>query len=687
MRFRGDIQGMRALAVGLVILAHAGFSSIAGGFVGVDVFFVVSGFLIIGLLLREGQSTGRVSILDFYARRARRILPAATVTLVATALLAAYKWPFVRAETVAVDAGWAAAFLANFRFAAQETDYFAADEPPSPVQHFWSLSVEEQFYLVIPLVLMVVTALVVRRSLPTTRPVVLRRWALVVLGVLSAASLAWSIHLTSVDITAAYFSTLTRAWELGLGGLAAVLVAGTPAWTARVRRWHTEVLAWGGLLLIAYAAFRFDATTQFPGVAAMVPVLGAVAVLLAGSFGPERLSSAGHLLSLRPAQLVGAWSYSLYLWHWPVLLFAHEHWGRDLSRPQLLVVLVTTFAVSAASFYFVEEPFRRRRGWSSTRRAMLLYPISIGVVLASILVANLQIQSLERDRADNPPIAVGDFEGLSDDPAVAIVQASVLAAEEGRPIPGQLSPGLRHVRDSVAPSGDCDYREGMRRLCPTGDLDADRRIVVMGDSHGRAWGPAFTEIGEQHGYEVYHLVLTGCPANAATRPDPANGGTWHFCLDFKQWALEQVEELSPDLVVVANSSYVRGDMAKAQVDGLAEQLEALGEVADRVVMVGNTPVLPRMSSVCLAQRGVDLGDCLMTSERKQQRLQRTFASTAKSVGAEFLDARQWFCVERSCPAVIGKYVVMRDKDHMTTEYGRSLAEPVADALGLAVRGT
>ena len=615
-------------------------------------------------------------------RRARRILPAATVTLVATVLLAAYTWPFVRAETVAVDAGWAAAFLANFRFAAQGTDYFASDEPPSPVQHFWSLSVEEQFYLVIPLVLLAVTAVVVRRHLPEARPEALRRWSLIVLGVLSAASLAWSVHLTSRDLTAAYFSTLTRAWELGLGGIAAVLVSGAPAWTGRVRQWHTELLAWGGLGLIAWAVLRFDATTQFPGVAALVPVLGAVAVLLAGALGPDRLSSAGRLLALRPMQLVGAWSYSLYLWHWPVLLFARERWGHDLDAVRIVVVLVATFAVSAASFYFVEEPFRRRRGWSGTRRAMLMYPISLAVVFASIFAANLQIQRLEADRADNPPIAVTDFTGLSDDPTVALVEASVRAAREGRPVPGDLSPALRDVRTSVAPVGDCDYREQMRRLCPDGDVGSDKRIVILGDSHGRAWGPTFTEIGEQRGYEVYPLVLTGCPANFASRPDPANGGTWEECTDFQQWAREQVRELSPDLVVVSNNAYVRGEMATAQVEGLAEELRALKQVAGRVVMVGDTPVLTRMPGVCLAQRDVDLGDCLMTSKSDNQRLQGTFAEVAEGLGGQYLDARAWFCVERACPSVIGSYVVMRDKDHMTTEYGRTLARPVAEALEL-----
>ncbi|NHA00216.1 acyltransferase [Nocardioides sp. W3-2-3] len=225
--FRSDIQGLRALAVGLVILAHAGFRTASGGFVGVDVFFVISGFLIIGLLLREAGESGRISILDFYARRARRVIPAATVVLVATAAASAYLLPLTRGQEVIKDSVWAAFFAANIRFRLVETDYFSQGEPPSPVQHYWSLSVEEQFYIVIPLLLLLVAVLVRRQ--------VLRRATFAVLGVVALGSLAWSVHVTSTDPTGAYFSTAARAWETrhrrarrgaGVGPLAAAGAVG-----------------------------------------------------------------------------------------------------------------------------------------------------------------------------------------------------------------------------------------------------------------------------------------------------------------------------------------------------------------------------------------------------------------------------------------------------------------------------
>ncbi|WP_182523994.1 acyltransferase family protein [Nocardioides dongkuii] len=677
--FRGDIQGIRAVAVLLVIVAHAGFGRFAGGFVGVDVFFVVSGFLIIGLLVREAEGTGRISVLGFYARRARRILPAATVVLVATTALAVYVLPLVRAQEVVKDAVWAGFFASNVRFAAVETDYFAADDPPSPFQHFWSLSVEEQFYVVIPLLLAGAALLARRRRSGGVRT---RDLAVPVL-VLTVASLVWSVLHTADNPTAAYFSTPARAWELGVGGLVAILVRGWGGTPSPIRPWQAATLGWVGLAMVGFATLTFDAGTPFPGTAAAVPVLGTALVLAAGSTAAGQGSLLSRLLSWRPMLLVGAWSYSLYLWHWPVIQLAHEHWGRRLSLSQVLVALVVTFALSAATFYLVEEPFRRGVRWRPPRRAVLLYPLSLVLVGGTAWGGQTYVDDRFADLADNPGVEVSDFARaeLSDDPAVAIVEASVLAAEDGRPVPGSLAPALGAARTSIAPLGDCDYREGMRRLCPTGTPDSDRSIVVVGDSHARAWGPTFTRIGETAGYAVYHLVYAGCPANRDSRPEPGTGAQWTACEDFQEWTREQVAALDPELVVVANSAYSARALPD-ELDGLAWEIEQLRESAGRVVLLGDLPTLPRVPGVCLSERDADLGSCLFTPSPGTHRDQLEFGRVATGAGAEFLNARRWFCADGKCPAVIGHYVPMRDKDHITVEYAEALAEPVGRALRL-----
>ncbi|WP_435768884.1 acyltransferase family protein [Nocardioides sp. SYSU DS0651] len=683
--FRPDIQGLRALAVGLVILAHAGLRTAAGGYVGVDVFFVISGFLIVGLLVREAGRTRRISIVDFYARRARRVIPAATAVLVVTAVASAYVLPYVRSLEVLKDSVWAAFFGANIRFALVETDYFAEGEPPSPVQHYWSLSVEEQFYVVIPVLLLVV-AVALRRwgnALPDRVNRQLRRAVVAVLGAVSLASLAYSVWVTAANPTAAYFSTPARAWELGVGGLLGALLWGR---RPELRRWLAELAGVAGLALVAVATLTYSAATPMPGTAALVPVAGAGLLLFAGATTTGPATYWFRLFSLRPIRVLGDWSYSLYLWHFPVLLLAQAHWEEPrLSRPHLAVALLLILGLSAASYHLVEEPFRRGVRWRPRVRAIGLYPVSLALVIAAAAGSQAWVDHQIAELESNPAIAAGDYDrsDLSKDPAVALVQASVLAAREDRPVPGGLEPDLGHLRESVAPLGECDYRTGTTRLCPFGDADAERSIVVVGDSHARAWGPAVSAIGERHGYAVYQLVYSGCPANAVTRPDPEGGGQWTECERFKEWALARVAELRPELVLVANNAYRGRHMADGRQErGLADHLRRLDEAGGRVVMLGNVPKLERSPGVCLSTRDKDLGDCLFEPLRRHVKDQRRFAAVAESVGVDFVDAQRWFCHDGVCPPVIGRLVPLRDRDHISVEYATRLADPLARALGI-----
>ena len=301
---RPDVQGLRALAVCVVIVGHAHIAGFTGGYVGVDVFFVVSGYLISTLLLREATSTGHVRVGAFYARRARRILPAAGLVLAVTSVFAAIELPLSRVPAIVGDARWAAFFLANVHFSQIGTDYFQQDRATSPVQHTWSLAVEEQFYLVWPLALLLVFWLFARRRLLVTRIVVLAAWS---------ASLVWSVVLTESSPVAAYFSSATRAWELATGALLAL--AGHQL--SRLPAWARHVLAVVGLAAIAAAVGWYDESTAFPGWHAALPVAGAAALLAAGAAGTV---GAARVLTLKPVRYVGDISYSLYLWHWPVLI-------------------------------------------------------------------------------------------------------------------------------------------------------------------------------------------------------------------------------------------------------------------------------------------------------------------------------------------------------------------------------
>ena len=377
-RFRPDVEGLRAVAVILVVLFHADIPWLHGGYVGVDVFFVISGFVITGLLLRERTSTSKTSILAFYGRRCRRILPAATLVIVATVVAAYVVLGVVFANPTAVDARWTAVFLANFHFASIGTDYLNANQPPSPLLNFWSLAVEEQFYLVYPTIFLVVTGLRTRLSL-RTRLVV----ALVPIIIIS---LVWSIAQTHANPTAAYYSPLTRAWELALGAL---IACGTP-WLMRFSPTVAASMTWIGLAAIGVAAFSYSASTPYPGILVAVPVIGAGLVIAGGTAVPRM--GVEVLLRLSPFQWFGRLSYSLYLWHWPILIIAADEAGKTtLPFRQNILWLILAVVLSIATYELIENPVRHARAF----RGRSWLPVGVGVVLVatSLVVATVALDA------------------------------------------------------------------------------------------------------------------------------------------------------------------------------------------------------------------------------------------------------------------------------------------------------
>jgi peptidoglycan/LPS O-acetylase OafA/YrhL len=351
--FRPDIQALRALAVLLVVLYHADIPGIHGGFFGVDVFFVVSGFVITNVLLRENVLKGSTSIPTFYARRIRRILPAATVVLIAT-IFATYHWlSFISGGSVAEDAKFVAVFIGNFHFASVGTQYFTANQPPSPLQQFWSLAVEEQFYLVWPVLFLLLT---LPRKLfsPTNRLVA-------ALLVVIASSLTWCIFETSQNTVFAFFSPLTRAWELALGALLAVLGPSLRGRTPRIGL-IMEIIGVGALLLCTWF---YSSSTLWPGAAVIVPVVATGAVIAGGSLrGPDRF---GAFANFAPTQWVGNISYSLYLVHWPILAIAAQYAISPLPLHSEIELVALSIVLAAILYYTIENPIRKST-WLANHR-------------------------------------------------------------------------------------------------------------------------------------------------------------------------------------------------------------------------------------------------------------------------------------------------------------------------------
>ena len=461
-RFRPDVQGMRAIAILLAIVYHAGLAGFHGGYVGIEVFFVISGFVITGLLLREREATGSTSIRNFYGRRARRIIPAATLVVIVT-VIASYHWlgPSIGHQT-AVDGQWAALFLANFHFAAIHTNYLIAQAPPSPLLNYWSLGVEEQFYIVYPTLFLLIGWWARRGSFKA-------RLTVVLIAVI-VASYTYSIVLTSADAQSAYFSLFTRSWELALGGLIAL----HGSVFRRIPQAWAAVASWAGLAVILVASLTLTGSSEYPGALVAIPTLAAGILIAAGAADPKW--GVELLLRRRPIQFLAAISFPLYLWHWPILEIAAQSRGvTTLPAWDNVLLLLAAGVLATLTYYFFENPIRHSRFLGRRRWASLL----MGLCL---IAATLAVTTYEQSR---PTIDLGT---LANVPAGGTCHL---------PSPSVVS----HLRSAYASGHAQGARESKVQL---------QSVVMVGDSTSCTLLPGLEAVGPSFGMRFENGTVIGC---------------------------------------------------------------------------------------------------------------------------------------------------------------------------------
>lgn len=694
---RLDIQGLRAVAVLTVVADHAGIGLLSGGYVGVDVFFVLSGFLITSLLVREAERTERISLSDFYARRARRILPAATLVLVVTLLVSAATVSYLRLERIAVDAGWSAAFLANVHFSRLGTDYFAEGQAVSPVQHYWSLAVEEQFYLLWPVLLVLALAVVRRRGGSASDR---RVWSAVagVVALISVASFLWSVHLLTVDRTTAYFSSPGRAWELGVGALLAVLAPRMPA----LRRTWRGALAGLGLLGIAVAVLAYDAETAFPGPAALLPVLGTAAVVAAGlgtdAVGPARI------LTVRPMTWLGDRSYSWYLWHWPVLvLWAEVAPAGRVGWLETTGLVVLSLLLAVASFHLVEDPLRRHRWLAAERvRALSLWPTAVALVAMAVLAAQMvgveryearlatRVAAMQEQGVDAP--AGESVASRRPQPVRDQLAASLQAAEERAPVAFALT-DLSQLDDLVHDRWndvyDCGAGTRTARVeeCPVGDAAAERTMVVLGDSHVGQWLPALDAIGADEGYRVLPLIKYGC---TPFEVDLETGGRpYAECAEFRTWAGDRVRALDPEMLVIGtrvlqgNMTVPKAERLEAWRTGVDSSLSTLVPLAGRTIVIGDVPGLRRDPLECVSDAEATMRSCTSRTFPRIADGNAVMRRQARVHDATYVETADLACLEQQCTAVAAGRMVYVDQEHLSRTWVRHVTPHVRVRMGIA----
>jgi peptidoglycan/LPS O-acetylase OafA/YrhL len=700
-RFRPDIEGLRAVAVLAVVLFHAGVPRLTGGYVGVDVFFVVSGFLITGMLWREMHATGTVRLARFYGARARRLLPAGLVVLVTTAVAAAWLLPPLQARTALADAIAAAVYGANYLLAVRGTDYLAADTPPSPFQHFWSLGVEEQFYLLWPALLIATAALAWRaggrrgQRGQSATPLVL------VLAVLTLVSFTVSLWWTTSSPPWAYFSLPSRAWELGAGGLVALTV---PVW----RRLSSTIAAaagCGGLLALIAACFVLDESTPFPGTAALVPVLGTVLLLGAGCAAPSR--GAGALLSLPPLRAIGRLSYAWYLWHWPVLVLVPYLVDVELPLAGRLSAVVISLGLAIGTLHLVEDPVRFAAALrSSTGRSLVLggaataSGVVIGLVVmaavpstegtgAAVEAATLEVPAKPAVEAAVPTEEPADPAEVALEDLTAQVQALVASSVGMVEVPSNLTPSLSEAKADVPKvfTNGCfvTWVATEQPTCEWGDPASPVSIALLGDSHAAQWAPALQPYAEEHGWHLRLASKVTCTLLDLPIISPYLGRPYTECVTWRNQMVEQLKADPPTLVLLGMSRRYGGDFGYTTYDAawmdaitrLTTELEAAGS---QVVVLGGVPdphaVVPtclssNISSVpaCTPDRATAVNAAGVAGERQ----------ATEAGGGTYADLNQLFCTDAECPLIVGNQLVFRDDNHITYGYATFL-QPVMGAL-------
>jgi peptidoglycan/LPS O-acetylase OafA/YrhL len=669
--FRPDVEGLRAVAVGAVLLYHAGVPFAPGGYVGVDVFFVISGFLITGLLVRELEKTGTVSLARFYSRRAKRLLPL-TVVVLAFVVLIAWALPLydpVRMDEVSLGVVASGLYFMNWLLAARATDYFAAGLQASPVQHFWTLAVEEQFYLIWPALLLVV-AWLGRRAGWGLRPALTAAFAAVVVS-----SLAYSVYSTQAQAGAAYFSTLTRGWELALGGMLALVPASR---LGSRSRWVASALALGGLGAITFATFRFDDDTLFPGYAALVPTLGTAAIIAAGFVTTS--AGASSVLTLGPVRHVGRISYSWYLWHWPPLVFAAAIWG-SLTPLEGIGVLAASYVPAVVTNRLIEKPFLHSQKLRRYPRKALALG---GACTAASIALGLGLFVLTPTIPEAPESEVAGATALQGDDSL---QKSAKAVH---PTPREAE--TKENRPQMYADGcHLTFPETKVPECVYGNPSSETTVVLFGDSHAMQWFPALNELAKERDWRLVGLTKAACPPAEVHIYNASLRRAYRECDEWRERTIERiVQDENPSLIVTSSLPTYRpredgkrldGDASYgAMVEGYASTLKKLRSTGAPVALIEDVPHPDKNVPQCVSRSLDHLRECA-TPRSKALDYPRVNSRAAEEVeGVRLIDSTPEVCLKKACPAVIGDVLVYRNGAHLTATYVRTLTPWLAKQL-------
>ena len=608
-----QIQGLRALAALLVTLFHAKW--VNGGFIGVDIFYVISGFLITGLLLREIERTGTINFKEFYARRFKRLLPTSFFVLLVTAVASWLLIPATMRSSLGRDIIAASLYVSNYLFAWWQADYQNLDATPSPVIHYWSLAVEEQFYLIWPLLILFffIAATKFNRKILLT----------FLVAAVTALSFIFSIYQTETSPIWAFYSLPTRAWELGLGALLVLL---PPIKTKKL-------VGLLGFIFIIVSAFIFGETTAFPGVNAVLPVLGTVMLISTINSWPPFLND---VANSRMFQWLGEISYPLYLWHWPLLVLPSTYFARPLAIYERILAIIATIILADLTHRFIEEPFRKHK-----TEPTLVFKRSGVITLVSVLIGTAIIFS-SSDKID--------VSGINGAVSLAQIKARPLVYDDGC-----------HANYAQTKSDECIYA----------DTKSDKTMVLYGDSHAAQWFPALVEIASRSGYRLISLTKSACPSVDTVRLDQG-GFKMSRCKQWRINTIKRIQEINPDVLIMSSFQYFAQpprftDREQWWNDGQRKLLTEVKNISPHLIYITDTPHPLRDIPACLANYSISKCNTTQRSE------------DLSISGFNVINPNSWLC-SRVCPAVKDGVVAYRDASHISVDIAIALIPRLTQAL-------
>ena len=558
-----QIQGLRALAALLVTIFHA--KLLPGGFIGVDIFYVISGYLITGLILREIENTGKLDLQTFYQRRIKRLLPTSVFVLFVTAIVGMFVLPAITRDALGRDLFAAATYISNYLFAWWENDYQNLDATPSPFIHYWSLAVEEQFYVVWPIFILLLSRYGKRA--------VFRGIAAV-----TFLSLLLSIYQTQTSPIWAFYSLPTRAWELGFGALL-LFVPDT--------FWKNRFIPWFGVIGIALASFRFDEKTSFPGINALLPVVSTAVLIGSISIWPRAFND---LSNNRISQWLGSISYPLYLWHWPALVLPSSALGRPLRIRERIFCIILTIILAHFTSKYIEQPIRHKK--IAGKKIYQFFAATTVISLIAGVIISFSSSSMITVKGTDYRFNL-----------VEVMQKPAVYGDDC------------HSNYGETESGECTY----------GDLNSETTIVLYGDSHAAQWFPTLLRLANQKGFKLVSLTKSACPSVDVPRADQGAYKNVH-CETWRDKSVERIKQIRPAAVILSSYQYFTppsgySDKNKWWKDGQERLLSSLRGSSVHLIYISDTPKPLRDIPNCLASR--DVNSC-NTTERTPVKIIRGF---------------------------------------------------------------